>query len=116
MTYLVAKAVVSGIIVLIVSEVARTKPAIGGLLASIPLVSVLAMIWLWHDTSDAERVAAQAQSTFWFVLPSLPMFLVLPAMLRNGVGFWTTLLTCCVLTGALYSGMAWLLMRLGIDL
>jgi hypothetical protein len=99
-----------------VSEVARTQPGIGGLLASIPAISVLAMIWLWHDTHDAERVAAQAQSTFWFVLPSLPMFLILPAMLRNGMGFWGALLTCCIVTGALYSGMAWLLPRFGIDL
>jgi len=81
-TYLILKAVLSGVLVMIVSEVARRSPGIGGLIASLPLISVLAIIWLWRDTADAERIAVQAESTFWYVLPSLPMFLVLPAMLR----------------------------------
>jgi hypothetical protein len=85
MTYLVVKAALSGALVLIVSEVARRSPGIGGLIASLPFISVLSMIWLWRDTSDSELVAAQAQSTFWFVLPTLPMFILLPAMLRNGI-------------------------------
>jgi hypothetical protein len=58
---------------------------------SLPLVSVLAFIWLWRDTGDTVRIAALAQSTFWFVLPSLPMFLVLPVLLRSGAGFWLSL-------------------------
>jgi len=86
MTYLLFKAVLSGIIIVAVSEVARRNPGLGGLIASLPLVSILAIIWLWRDTADAERIAAQLEATFWFVLPSLPMFLVLPAMLRHGSG------------------------------
>ena len=80
------------------------------------LVSILAMIWLWHDTGDATRVAALAQSTFWFVLPSLPLFLVLPALLRCGVGFWLSLAAACAMTIALYALAFWLLPRLGIEL
>ena len=76
MTYLLIKAALSGIIVMAVSEVARRSPGLGGLIASLPLISILAMIWLWQDTADTERIAAQSQATFWFVLPSLPMFLV----------------------------------------
>ena len=78
MTYLLVKAVLSGIIIVAASEVARRSPGLGGLIASLPLVSILAIIWLWRDTADTERIAAQLEATFWFVLPSLPMFLVLP--------------------------------------
>lgn len=114
MTYLIIKAALSGLIVMIVSEVARRSPGLGGLIASLPLVSVLGIIWLWRDTGDTTRIAAHAEATFWFVLPTLPMFLVFPAMLRHGVGFWVALAACCGLTMALYALTIWLLPRLGI--
>lgn len=116
MTYLIVKAAISGVLVMIISEVARRSPGIGGLIASLPLVSVLGIIWLWRDTSDVERIAAHAESTFWFVLPSLPMFLLFPALLRHGAGFWLALIISCVLTMALYSLAVWLLPRFGINL
>jgi hypothetical protein len=105
MLYLIVKAALSGVIVALVSEIARRNPGAGGLLASLPLVSVLGMIWLWRDTHDAVRMAAHAEATFWYVLPSLPMFLLIPLMLRNGFGFWTSLLAGCLLTMALYAAM-----------
>jgi hypothetical protein len=114
--YAAVKATLSGLLVLAVSEASKRSPMWGGLLASLPLVSVLAFIWLWRDTGDAERIAAQAQSTFWFVLPSLPMFLVMPLMLRSGFGFWLALFCSCLLTMVLYSGTAWLLPKMGIQL
>jgi hypothetical protein len=116
MTYLLLKAVLSGIIVVAVSEVARRSPGLGGLIASLPLVSILAIIWLWPDTAEAERIAAQLETTFWFVLPSVPMFLVLPAMLRHGLAFWPALALSCLLTMGLYSFMIWALSRFGIEL
>lgn len=73
MGYLVLKAVISGVIVAAVSEIAKRSPALGALVVSLPLVSILAMIWLWRDTADPERIAGHAQATFWFVLPSLPI-------------------------------------------
>jgi uncharacterized membrane protein (GlpM family) len=115
MTYLVIKAVLSGVIVMIVSEVARRSPGVGGLIASLPLVSILGILWLRRDTADLERIASHAESTFWFVLPSLPMFLVLPTMLRRGVEFWTALGASCVLTMVLYAVTIWLLPKLGIN-
>ena len=116
MLYLILKAAISGVLVMVISEVARRSPGIGGLIASLPLVSVLAIIWLWRDTSDIERIAAHAESTFWFVLPSLPMFLIFPAMLRHGHGFWLSLVVCCLVTMALYSLTIWVLPKLGINL
>ena len=114
MTYLILKAGLSGLIVMLVSEIARRSPGLGGLLASLPLVSILAMIWLWRDTADVERIAVLSQATFWFVLPSLPLFLMLPAMLRHGVAFWLALGFSCLITMALYAAVFWLLPRLGI--
>ena len=109
MTYFVLKAALSGLIVAVVSEVARRSPSVGGLIASLPLVSILAVIWLWRDTADTERIAAQLQSTFWYVLPSLPMFLVMPVLLRYGVSFWASLGLSSLLTLALYALAASLL-------
>ena len=115
MTYLIIKAALSVVIVMIVSEVSRRNPSIGGLIASLSLISILAFIWLWRDTSDPERIAAQAEATFWYIFPSIPMFLALPAMLKNGVGFWAALSIACVLTLALYSATMWVLPRIGIN-
>jgi hypothetical protein len=116
MSYLLAKAIVSGIIIAVVSEVAKRNPGFGALIASLPLVSILGMMWLWHDTGDRERLADHSAATFWFVLPSLPMFLVVPGLLRAGVGFWAALAAGCVLTAGLYAAMVWFGMRLGIRL
>jgi hypothetical protein len=114
MLYLAAKALLSGVIIAVVSETAKRSPSLGALILSLPLVSILAFIWLWRDTTDTERIAALSQSTFWLVLPTLPMFLVLPALLRSGAGFWTALGLACLLTIMLYAAMAWALGRYGI--
>ena len=114
MIYLFIKAALSGVIVAAVSEIARRNPGAGGLLASLPLVSVLGMIWLWRDSHDAVRMAAHAEATFWFVLPSLPMFLLIPFLMRSGFGFWTALVAGCLLTMALYAAMIAFGPRLGI--
>ena len=116
MLYLVVKALLSGAIVAAVSEIAKRHPGLGGLVASLPLVSVLGMTWLWRDTRDPDRMAAHAAGTFWFVLPSLPMFLLIPALLRRGVGFWPSLAGGCLLTMGLYAAMAWIGPRCGLRL
>jgi hypothetical protein len=116
MLYAVIKALISGVIIAAASEAAKRSPAIGALILSLPLMSILAFIWLWHDTSDTGRIAALSQSTFWFVLPTLPLFLVLPALLRGGLGFWTSLGLSCLLTVLLYGAMVWTLGRLGVAL
>jgi hypothetical protein len=116
MFYLFVKAALSGIIVAAVSEVAKKYPGFGGLIASLPLVSVLGMIWLWRDTNDPVRMAAHARGTFWFVIPSLPMFLVIPALLQRGFGFWTALAAGCGLTVVLYAVMTALAPKVGLTL
>ena len=116
MAYLLLKAALSGLIIAIVSEVARRAPGLGALIASLPLISVLGMIWLWRDTQDTARMAEHATATFWFVLPSLPMFLVIPLLLNRGIGFWSALAIGCAVTVALYLVMVWALGQFGVKL
>lgn len=116
MTYLLIKALLSALIIVAVSEIARRSAGLGALVASLPLISVLGMIWLWRDTGDPVRMAAHAQATFWYVLPSLPMFLLIPLLLRRGVDFWPALLLGCILTVLLYTAMTAVLSRFGINL
>lgn len=110
------KAAVSGLLVALISTIARRYPGWGGLVASLPLVSVLAMLWLYGETREAEKVAALAMSTFWFFLPSMPMFLLIPLMLRSGWSFGVTMVTAVVVTMLLYAVMNWLAPRFGIVL
>ena len=114
--YLVIKAAVSGVIVAAVSEIARRYPGWGGLVASLPLTSLLAMIWLFRDTHEPERVAELSVSTIWFFIPSIPLFIALPALIRSGMGFWPSMAIIIGGTLALYALMFWAAPRLGIKL
>lgn len=114
MIQFIVKAAVSGLLVALVSTVARRYPGWGGLLASLPLVSLMAMIWLYGETRDAGKVAALAGSTFWYILPSLPMFLIIPALIRSGWSFAAAIVVAVVITLLLYAGMNWLAPRLGL--
>ena len=116
MLYLILKASLSGVIIAAVSETAKRYPGIGGLIASLPLVSVLGVIWLWRDTHDPVRIATHLEATIWYVLPSMPMFLVIPTLLRRGVGFWPALGAGCLLTMGLYALMLWLAPKIGVKL
>ncbi len=116
MLYLILKALLSGVIIMAVSEIAKRSPAFGALIASLPLVSLLAIIWLWRDTSDTTRIANHAEATFWYVLPSLPMFLTFPYMLRHGIAFWPALTAACGLTVVLYFLTVMIAARFGVHL
>jgi len=116
MLYLIIKAGISGAIVAAVSEIARRHPGWGGLLASLPLTSLLAMIWLYRDSADAERVAQLSVSTIWFFIPSVPLFIALPALIRSGIGFWASMAIVVAGTLALYALMFWAAPRLGLKL
>ncbi|MES2325875.1 MAG: DUF3147 family protein [Pseudomonadota bacterium] len=116
MLYLIIKAALSGMIVAAVSEIARRYPGWGGLVASLPLTSLLAMIWLWRDTGDPARIAGLSTSIIWFVLASLPLFILLPVLLRSGFGFWVSMAVAVGVTLGAYALMFWAAPRLGIKL
>ncbi|CAN5342924.1 DUF3147 family protein [soil metagenome] len=116
MLYLLIKALISGAIIAAVSEIAKKSPSFGALIASLPLISVLGMIWLWRDTHDAARMSAHVFTTFFYVIPSLPMFLLVPILLNRGMSFWAALAAGCVLTVVLYALTALVTARFGLRL
>ena len=116
MFYLIMKAAISGVIIALVSEIARRSAGFGALIVSLPLVSILAMIWLWRDTRDPMRLADHAGATFWYVLPSMPMFLLLPFLLKRGMPFYAALGAGCLLTVLLYGVMTLVGPRFGLKL
>jgi hypothetical protein len=116
MLYYIIKLSLSAVIIVAVSELAKRQPAWGGLLASLPLVSLLAIVWLYADTRDAVQVSQLSMSIFWLVLPSLLFFLALPLSLRQGLGFPAALASAVLVTMAGYALMLTGLKHLGITL
>lgn len=114
--FLTIKAALSGGIIVAVSELAKRNNTAASIVHSLPLVSLLALIWLYTGTRDTALVARHMSGTFWFVLPSLPMFLLVPWMLRRGAAFWPALVVGVALTVALYFLTMRLLKMAGVNL
>src|SRR5690348_3422590 len=110
------KVVVTTVLVVAISEVAKRGSFWGALLAPLPITSLLAFLWLYQATRDAEAIASLSQSIFWLVLASLPLFIVLPVLLRAGVAFWPSLGLSCGVTIAAYFVLIWVLQHLHVRL
>src|SRR4028119_146059 len=107
MLYFFVKAALTGLLAAAISEIARRYPGWGGLLASLPLTSLMAMIWLYRDTGDVERVAQLSWGAAFFIIPSLPLFIALPLLLKAGWTFWPALALVSAGTLALYAFTFW---------
>jgi hypothetical protein len=116
MWQLVIKFVVTAALVVAISEAAKRSNVLGGLLASLPLTSLLALSWLYHDTGDVVQVAALSRSIFWFVLPSLVLFLILPVLLEHGLSYWLGITIASVVTALAYGVMVRCLPYFGVTL
>lgn len=116
MVYYLVKVAISALLIVAIAEISKRSSLLGALLASIPLVSVLAIIWLYIDTRDGDRVAALASGIFWLVLPSLVLFLALPLLLRQGVNFYLSMGLSVLLTVGCYWAMLGLLKQIGIEI
>jgi hypothetical protein len=115
MPWLITKYLVTAAIVVVVSEAARRSDKLGGFIAALPLVTVLTLIWLHAERQPAIKVANHAWYTFWYVLPTLPMFLAFPAMLHR-IGFWWTLIACIGMTMVSFGILALVGRRFGLEL
>ncbi|MEO6092456.1 MAG: DUF3147 family protein [Novosphingobium sp.] len=113
---MVAKALLSGALIAAISEIGKRLPVLAALVTALPLVSIIAMILLWREQPGGETIARFSQATFWLVLPSLPMYLLIAVLLRHGQPFWPSLAFGCALTAALYLIMLWQGPRLGLSL
>lgn len=116
MSWYVVKIAVTTVLIVLISEIAKRSSLVGAILASVPLVSVLGMIWLYIDTRDPARVSALASSIFWLVLPSLALFIVLPVMLRHEINFYLSLSVAIAVTVLCYWLMVVVLTQFGIKL
>ena len=117
------KLIISAAMIYFVNEIviSRSRPLLGSMIASLPLVTIITFIWIWVGLKDSpadqvEKLASHSTGVFWFVLPSLPMFLIFPALLRKGITFWPSILICCLVTMVLYTIMAMILKRFGLEL
>jgi uncharacterized membrane protein (GlpM family) len=115
MTWIISKYALTALVVVLVSELAKRSDKLGGLLAALPLISILSLIWLYLENQSAEKIANHAWYTFWYVVPTLPMFLAFPLLLPR-LGFWPTLLACMVISVVCFGVFAMLVKRFGIQL
>lgn len=115
MGWLVTKYLTTAFVVVVVSEVAKRSDRLGALVAALPLVTILALIWLHVETGSAAKVSNHAWYTFWYVIPTLPMFLIFPSLLPR-LGFWSSLLVSALITVTSFCLFALLVKKFGIDL
>ena len=115
MPWLITKYLITAAIVVVVSEAAKRSDRLGGFIAALPLVTILTLIWLHVENQPTSKVANHAWYTFWYVLPTLPMFLVFPAMLHR-IGFWPTLVTCIGITLICFGVLVLVSRRFGLEL
>jgi len=117
MIWYLIKVFLSAILIVLISEISKKLPLLGSLIASLPLISVIGMIWMYGEKADSEKIASHSEGTFWYVLPSLPLFLVLPWLMRKwGISFPLALGIGVVLTGVLYLLMTRILAKFGMNL
>ena len=115
MYWIVTKYFITAAVVVLVSEVAKRSDKLGGLIAALPMVTVLTLIWLYVENQPASKIANHAWYTFWYVVPTLPRFLVFPTLLPR-YGFWPSLLACVFITIVSFALFAVIVRRFGIEL
>ncbi len=115
MTWLITKYFLTAGVVVIVSEAAKRSDRLGGFIAALPLVTVLTLIWLQVERQPESKIANHAWYTFWYVVPTLPMFLVFPYLLPR-FGFWLTMLASVIITLVCFGAFAMVVRRFGIQL
>ena len=115
MSWIITKYLLTAAVIVVVTEAAKRSDKLGGFIAALPLVTVIALIWLYIEHQPQEKIANHAWYTFWYVVPTLPMFLAFPALLPR-IGFWPTLGASVVITLLCFAIFAYLLRQFGIDL
>jgi uncharacterized membrane protein (GlpM family) len=115
MPWLITKYLIPAAVVVLVSEAAKRSDRLGGFVAALPLVTFLALIWLYVEKQSPEKISNHAWYTFWYVLPTLPMFLAFPLLLPR-LGFWLTMLASVAITTACFGAFALIVRHFGIQL
>ncbi len=116
MTCYIIKIVITTTLVILISKIAERNTFMGSLLASLPLTSYLAMIWLYVDTANVEKVAGLSTGIFWLVIPSLSLFLLLPLLLKKEINFYFSLGISTLVMILLYFTMVFFLNKVGVKI
>lgn len=116
MLYYALKVIISALLIVAISEIAKRSTGFAALVASIPLTSLLAFIWLHVEGTQAEKIAELSSQVFWLVIPSLLLFLLLPMLLKHGFNFWVSLGLSVAATAGCYVALLPLLRRMGVSL
>ncbi|MBD3767470.1 MAG: DUF3147 family protein [Gammaproteobacteria bacterium] len=115
MSWLITKYLLTAAVVVLVSEFAKRSDKLGGLVAALPMITILTLIWLYVENQPSEKIANHAWYTFWYVIPTLPMFLIFPLLLSR-IGFWPTLLVSAAITIMSFYLFALLVKQWGVEL
>lgn len=116
MVFYISKIIITTVLIVVISEISKRSTLVGGILASIPIISVLAIVWLYIDTKNSEIVSKLALSIFWLVIPSLALFITLPIFLKKGWNFYLSIGISIAITIACYYGIIMVLGKFGIKL
>lgn len=115
MSWIITKYLITAGVVVLISELAKRSDKLGGLIAALPMITVLTLIWLYIEKQPETKIANHAWYTFWYVVPTLPMFLIFPILLSR-IGFWPTLFASVVITVICFSAFAFVMRRFGVEL
>jgi ABC-type siderophore export system fused ATPase/permease subunit len=114
--YYFIKIIITCVFIIAVSEISKRSSFFGAIIASIPIISVLGIIWLYFDTKNVQMIITLSNSIFWLVIPSLAFFVILPVMLKAQVNFTVSLLISIVVTVCCYFLMVFILSKFGVKL
>ena len=115
MTWLITKYLLTAGVVVAISELAKRSDKLGGFIAALPLITIISMCWLYIENQPTEKIANHAYYTFWYVIPTLPMFLIFPILIEK-YNFGIALASSIVITIVCFSFFAWILKFFNINL
>jgi len=113
--YYIIKLVITALLIVLISEIAKRNSLMGAMLAAIPLVSILAMIWMYIDTNDSKSAVAFSNSIVWLIVPSMTLFITFPILIKKGLSFYPSMAVSILMTMLAYYSVIFLLGKLGIS-
>ena len=114
--YYIIKLVVTALLIVLISEIAKRSSLLGAMLAAIPLVSILAMTWMYIDTSSSTKAVEFSQRIVWLIAPSMTLFIAFPLLIKKGLGFYLSLGISTLLTILAYYSVIFILNKFGVKL
>ncbi|CAM3643439.1 DUF3147 family protein [Polynucleobacter antarcticus] len=115
MVWIITKYLITAGLIVFISEVAKRSDKLGGFIAALPLMTLLTLIWLYVENQSEEKISNHAYYTFWYVIPTLPMFIAFPFLLSK-LGFWLTMLASVAITVICFGLFALLVKQFGVEL